>query len=52
MQYRFIAEFERIDAGRFVCKHCTREFFVIDNLPMTETEFMGKIKVVLKANPG
>jgi hypothetical protein len=41
MRYRFAADFKQIDAGWFLCELCTRQFFVIDNLPLTKEEFIG-----------
>ena len=43
--YPFAAEFKRADAGRFICGHCKKEFFVLDNVPMTKRQYAAKIKV-------
>jgi transposase-like protein len=43
--YPFAAEFKCVDAGRFICGHCKKEFFVLDNVPMTKKQYAAKIKV-------
>jgi transposase-like protein len=43
--YSFAAEFNRVDAGRFICGHCKKEFFVLDNVPLTKRQYAAKIKV-------
>ena len=42
--YPFAAEFKRADAGRFICGDCKKEFFVLDNVPMTKRQYAVKIK--------
>jgi transposase-like protein len=44
-RYAFAAEFDRVDAGRFICGHCKKEFFVLDNVPLTTRQYAAKIKV-------
>jgi transposase-like protein len=43
--YPFAVEFDRVDAGRFICGHCQKEFFVLDNVTMTKEEYDVKIKI-------
>jgi transposase-like protein len=42
--YPYAAEFEWVDAGRFICAHCQKEFFALHNLPMTKEQFDAQIK--------
>jgi hypothetical protein len=42
--YPFAAEFNRVDAGRFICGHCKKEFFVLDNVPLTKRQYAARIK--------
>jgi transposase-like protein len=49
--YPFAPEFSRVYTGRFICGHCAKEFFVLDNLTVTEEEFITNFKV-LKAPAG
>jgi transposase-like protein len=43
--YPFAAEFNRVDAGRLICGHCKKEFFVLDNVPLTKRQYAARIKV-------
>jgi len=43
-RYSFADEFDRVDAGRFICGNCKKEFFVLDNVAMTKKEFQAKRK--------
>jgi len=38
-------EFQWIDAGRFICEHCEKEFLVLDNVAMPEQDYAAKNKV-------
>jgi hypothetical protein len=44
--YAFASEFGRVHAGRFICGHCAKEFFVFDNVIVTEEEFITSVKVL------
>ena len=49
-KYSFADEFDRVNAGRFICGNCAKEFFALDNVPMTKSEFYANLKTY-RRNP-
>ena len=43
-KYSFADEFDRVDAGRFICGNCKKEFFALNNVAMTKKEFQANLK--------
>ena len=33
------ADFPTIDMGRAICRHCGKEFIIVENLPMTQEQY-------------
>ena len=48
-KYSFADEFDRVDAGRFICGNCKKEFFALNNVAMTEREFQANLESLRRA---
>jgi hypothetical protein len=45
MSYRFRSAFPRLDVGRFTCKYCHQEFFVLGNEVFTPEQYLAIVRL-------